>query len=228
MGQPQPGGSRTKKRAKRQQEKVRSTKTRLAGRPARPDKEGHSHAHTRGTQAWRPLTRKRRCRRPHETAPVHWPSPPSKDRRYRKPDASVTGSTHSNHGSARSPRPTPEGPAWENPIAGPRTSTTRSEPTAAASAAARATHKEPGSLPASTCPAQLPSKSRGASPRDGERHHGVGKANQSTESDQTRQGAEHQRGATRYARKARRRPQPRHTDTCQSTTATGFHKPGGK
>ena len=37
---------------------------------------------------------KGRCCRPHETAPVHQPSPPSKDGRYEKPDASVTGSTH--------------------------------------------------------------------------------------------------------------------------------------
>ena len=39
------------------------------------------------------------------------------DGRYRKPDASVTGSTHANHRGARSPRPTPERPARDNPIA---------------------------------------------------------------------------------------------------------------
>ena len=46
-------------------------------------------------------------------------------------------------------------------------------------------HKKPGSRPASACPAQPPSKAGGASPRGGERHHGVGKADRSTESDRT-------------------------------------------
>ena len=36
---------------------------------------------------------------------------------------------------------------------------------------------------------QQPSKSGGESPRDGEEHHGVGKANWSTNSDQTGRGA---------------------------------------
>ena len=40
----------------------------------------------------------------------------------------MTGSTHANHRSTRSPRPTLEGPARDNPIAGPRTGTTRSSP----------------------------------------------------------------------------------------------------
>ena len=101
------------------------TRTRPGGRPARPGQEEQAHANTHGTRAWRPLTRKGRCRRPHETAPVHRPSPLSKDGRYGKPDASVTGSTHANHRSARSPRPTPKGRARDNPIAGPRTGTTR-------------------------------------------------------------------------------------------------------
>ena len=42
--------------------------------------------------------------------------------------------------------------------------------------------------------------------------------------DQPRRGAS--RGATRHAREARRRPQPRHTDMCQATTAAGCRKPG--
>ena len=66
---------------------------------------------------------------------------------------------------------------------------------------------------------------RGASPRDGKRHHGVGKANRSTKSDRTGQGAAHQRRATRHAIEARRRPKPRHTNRCQATTATGCRKP---
>ena len=42
--------------------------------------------------------------------------------------------------------------------------------------------------------------------------------------DRTKRGAP--RGATRHAREARRRPQPRHTDRCQATTAAGCREPG--
>ena len=138
----------------------------------------------------------------------------------------MTGSTHAKHGSARSPRPTPERHARDNPITGPRTGTTRSEPSAPALAGASGRHNEPGSRPASACPAQPPSKAGGASPRGGKRHHGVGKADRSTESDRTGRAAAHPRGATRHAREARCRPQPRHKGRCQATTATGYRKPG--
>ena len=66
------------------------------GQPTRPGEIEQAQAHTRGTRAWRPATRKGRCRRPQETAPVHRPRPPLTDGRCRKPDASVTGSTHAN------------------------------------------------------------------------------------------------------------------------------------
>ena len=105
-------------------------------------------------------------------------------------------STHANHRSARSSRPTPEGPARDNPIAGPRTGTMRSEPSAPASAGASSRHNEPGSQPASACPAQPPSKAGGASPRGGERHHGVVKADRSTQSERTGRGAAHRAGPT--------------------------------
>ena len=186
-----PGEGQAKQEDQKTKGKVRRTETRPGGRPARPDQEGRAHAHTHGTRAWRPPTRKGRCRRPHETAPVHRPSPPSNDGRYGKPEASVTGFIHANHRSASSPRPTPEGPARDNPIAGPQTGTTRSEPSAPALAGASGRHNEPGSWPASACPAQPPSKSGGDSPRGGERHHGVGKADQSTESDRAGRGAAH-------------------------------------
>ena len=52
----------------------------------------------------------------------------------------------------------PIGPARDNPTAGPRTGTTRSEPSAPAAAGASGRHHEPGSRPASTCPVQPPSK----------------------------------------------------------------------
>ena len=89
------------------------------GRPARPTWLERTIIHTHARDpAWRPPTRRGRCRRQHKKAPVHRPSPPSSDGRYGKPDASVTGSTHANHRSARSPRPTRGGPARDNTIAG--------------------------------------------------------------------------------------------------------------
>ena len=106
----------------------------------------------------------------------------------------MTRTTHANNCGARSPRPTPEGPATDDPTSGPQTGTTRSEPSALASAGASSRHNEPGSRPASACPAQPPSKAGGASPRAGERHHGVGKADRSTESNRTRRGAAHHAG----------------------------------
>ena len=193
-GNPSREGAKQSGKTEGPEETVRRTKTLPGGRPARPGQEGRARAHPQGTRAWRPPTCKGRSRRPHETAPVHRPSPLSKDGRYGKPDASVTGSTQANHRSARSPRLTPEGPARDNPIAGPRTGTVRSEPSAPTSVGARGRHNEPGSQPASACPAQPPSKSGGESPRDGERHHGVGKADRSTESDLTGRGAAHHPG----------------------------------
>ena len=88
------GAEQAKSEPRTARGKVRRTRTRPGGRPARPGQAGHAHAHTRGTRAWRSPTQKGRCRRPHKTAPLHWPSPPSQDGWYGKPDASVTGSTH--------------------------------------------------------------------------------------------------------------------------------------
>ena len=193
----------------------------------------------------RPATRKGRYSRPHETALVHRLSPLLNDGRYGKPDASVIGSTHTNHRSARSPRPTLKGPARDNPIAGPRTGTTRSEPSAPASLGASGRHNEHGSRQASACPAQPPSKAGGASPLGGERNQDVQKANQSTESDRTGlsaaqhaapgctpvrhaaghiqgtwTGSKQQRPPGAQSREARTtRNQPRHEDRCQATPA---------
>ena len=221
--QRQPSGQRATRTATGKGEAHQNAPVRSA-RPTRPRR--HPHAHTHGTRAWRPPTQKGRCRRPHKTAPVHRPSPRSQDGRYGKPDASVTGSTDAKHRSARSPRPMPEGAARDNPIAGPRTGTTRSEPSAPASAGASGRHNEPGSRPASACPAQPPSKVGGASPWVGERHHGDRKADPSTRSDRTGRGAVQHSGATRHAREAHRRPQLRHKGRCQATTATGCRTPG--
>ena len=133
-----------------------------------------------------------------------------------------------NHNSARSQRPKLEGPASDNPIAGPRTGTTRSEPSAPASEGAGGRRNEPVSRLAFACPAQPPSKAGGASPRDGERHHGVGKAHQSTESDRTGRGAAHHAGP--------RGTPERHTGGHNEGTRTGAQQqwppaaanPGGR
>ena len=213
---------------------MKRIKKRPGGQPARPGQEEHAHTHKHGTRAWRPPTQRGRCRRPHKTAPVHRRNPLSNDGQYGKPDVSVTGSTHANNRCARSPRPTPEGPARDNPIAGPRTGMTRSEPRAPASTGASGRHQELGSRPASTCPAQPPSKSGGDSPRVGERHYGVGKANRSTESDRTGRGAAHQRRprgtperhaaghnqGTRTGAKQQRPPGAAKPDTTQNTQRT--------
>ena len=70
------------------------------------------------------------------------------------------------HRSAHSPKQTPEEPPKDNFIAGPQTGTTRSEPSAPASAGAGGRLQEHGSRPASECPAQPPSRCGGESPRD--------------------------------------------------------------
>ena len=190
-GQILPGGSRAKQKAEAAKGKVRRTRTHLRGRPARPSQEERADTHTHGIRAWRPPTQKWTSWRPRKTAPVHPLSPLLIDGRYGKPNASLTGSTHANHCSGRRRRPTPEGPAMDNPIAGPRTGTKRSELSAPASAGASGRHNQPSSQPASACAAQLPSKARSASPRVRKRDQGVRKADWSTQSDHTGQGAAH-------------------------------------
>ena len=145
-------------------------------------------------------------RRPQETAPVHRQSPPSKDGRYGKPDASVTGSTHAKPPQRTQPKTKDGGTRQGQPHRRARTGTTRSELSVPASAGASGRHKEPDSRPAPTCPAQPPRKSGGDSPQVGGRHHSDRKADRSTESTRTRRGAAHQRGATRHTREACRRP----------------------
>ena len=146
----------------------------------------------------------------------------------------MTGSTHANHRSARSPRRTPQEPARDNPIRGPQTGTMRSEPGASASAGARGRHNQPVSRPASACPVQPPSKAGGASPRGGERHHGVGKADQSTEGDRTGRGTAHHAGprgtpdrhaarhnqGTRTGAKQRRPPSAANPESAHNTRQT--------
>ena len=245
QGKPSLEGAKQSRKTKQPKEKVRRTRTRPAGRPARPGQDGRAHAHTHRTRAWRPPTCKGRCWRPQETAPVHRPIPLSNDRLYGKLDASVTGSTHANHRSARSPRPTPEGPARDNPIAGPRTGTTRSEPRVPASAGASSRHNEPGSRPASACPGSRPVKPGAQAPGVGKGTRAYGKptrAPRATRPDKARRttrGHEaRQRGTPPATTRAHRqvpssngcrvpqtrrarttRTKPRHRNWCQATPA---------
>ena len=78
-------------------------------------------------------------------------------------------------------------------------------------------HNEPGSQPASACPAQPPSTAGAPRHRESGPEH-------RERPDRRRRGAS--RGARKHAREARRRPQPRYTDRCQAATAAGCRKPG--
>ena len=143
----------------------------------------------------------------------------------------MTAFTHANHRSASSPRPTPEGPASDSPIGEPQPGITRSDPNAPAPAGASGRHNEPGTRPTSACPAQPPSKAGGASPRGGERHHCVGKADRSSNSDRTGQGTAHhgghrarQRGTPPATTKAHGQvpgnPQPANPERAHNTQRT--------
>ena len=113
----------------------------------------------------------------------------------------MTGSTHEKHRSARSPRPTQEGPASDNPITGPRTRMTQSEPGTRASAGASGRHNEPGCRPASAYPAQPASRGeRENAPRRQE-----GRLEHRERPDRTR------RGAPTRGHKARQRGTPQAT-----------------
>ena len=196
------------------------------GRPPRPTRSRRTstRTHTRdpGVASSNPQVEVSASIRRSPGAPAE---SPVERRTVQETDVSVTGTTHANHRSARSPRRTPQGPARDNFIAGPRTGTTRSEPSAPASAGASGRQNEPGSRPPSACPAQPRSKAGRASPRAGKRHHSVGKANRRTESDRNGRGAAHDAG-----RRGRHRgtppAAPSNTDRCQATTAAGCRKCG--
>ena len=220
---------------------MRRTKTRPGGRPARRGQDRRAQAHTHRTRAWHPPTRKGRCRRPHKTALMHRLSPLSNDGRYGKVDASVTGSIHTNHRSARSPRPTPEGPTRDNPMVGPE----RLQREAGPAALPRRGPAAGTMSPVHGRPWRAPRSHPVKRPRAGERHHGVEKADRSTgatgpdEARRTTPGHEaRHRGTPPATTKAhgqlpssniRRVPQsrracttrnkPRHEDRCQATPA---------
>ena len=193
QGQPQPGGGPAKRKDKAAKGKGEAHQN-APGRPARPTRPGRTstrtHARDPGVASSDPQGEVSASTR---NSPGALAESPVERRTVR--ETSVTGSTHATHRSARSPRPAPEGPARDNPIAGPRTGTTRSEPSVPASAGSSSRHIEPASGPASACPAQPPSKAGGPSCRGGERHHGVWKADRSTESNRTGRGAAHHAGA---------------------------------
>ena len=96
---------------------MRRTKTGPGGPPARRGQEAQAHAHTHVTRARRAPTRNERCQRPHETAPVHRTSAPSKCRRYRNWTRERPGphtQTTAAHTAQDRPRRDPPGttPLW--------------------------------------------------------------------------------------------------------------------
>ena len=157
----------------------------------------------------------------------------------------MTGSTRANHRSARSPRPTPEGRARDNPIADPRARTTRSEPSAPASAGASGRHNDPVLSRPPRAPRSHPVKPGVEAPGMGKDTRASGKptgARRATGPDETQRttrGHEARQRGTPPARikahgqvpssNGRRVPQtrrarttryePRHENRCQATPA---------
>ena len=230
-GQPSPEGAAQPKTATRAATgKVRSTRTRPGRRPARPRQDKHAQAHVHRTRAWRPRTRK-------------------KGVGVRKKQSGCTGRgprrMADGTGNRTRQRPGPHAPppqrtkpktSWRDPPG-----TTRSRGPKAVRRGARpgreklaGRQQEPGSRPASTCPAQPQTQSPGE-PRitcmarnpavmaQRRRHNRL-----VHESKQTGSGGAQRGGATRHARQACRGPQPRHRMRCQAITAAGCGKPGGR
>ena len=165
------GPSKQRAHRNRPQEKVRRTKTRLGGRPARPRQEGHAQAHTRDPSVASSAPREAVSASIQNSPGAAAGSPV--DRREVRETRRV-----SDRGVTRQPPPRTQ----------PKTNaggTRQGQPHRGAANRYDAEHKEPGSRPASTCSAQPPSKTGGSSPHARKSHHGVGKADQSTESDRT-------------------------------------------
>ena len=226
-GQPQPGGGRTSKERTKTGQRKGEAHQNASGRPARPTRPSRArtrtHARDPGVASSDPKGAVSASTRNSPGAPAESPV----ERRAVRETGRVSDRVHTRQTPPRTqPKTDAGGTRQGQPHRGAPNGYDAERASAPASAGASGRHNEPGSRPASACPAQPPSKSGGASSRVGERHHGDGKANRSTESDRTGRGAAHQRGATRHAREARRRPQPRHEDRCQATTATGCRKPG--
>ena len=190
------------------------TRTLPGGRPARPGQEEQAHAHTNGTRAWCPLNQKEpRC-----TGRVP----------RQKTDSTGNGMrVHTRKPPHRTqPKTDAGGTRQGQPYRVPRKGTTRCASSALASAAASGRHQEPGSRPASAFLRSRPVNLGPKAPGLEKRHHGVRKSRQKHREppDQTRGGAPLE--ATRLATEVRCRPQPRHTERCQETTATRCRKPG--
>ena len=212
-GQPQPGGGRTKKEDKTPRGRVRRTKTGRGGLPARPGQEEHACAHTRGTQNTRNSP----------GAPAESPVKTRRVRETRRVSARVhTRQTTAAHApKGRSQRDPPETAPSRDPERVQRGS--RPVPLPPQGPAAGTMSPVLGWPP---CAPRSRPVNPGAKAPGRRRHHADRKADRSTESDRTRRGPVHQRGARRHTTEARRRPQPRRTDRCQVTTATGCRKPG--
>ena len=141
-----------------------------------------------GTREWRPPTRKGRCRHPHETPPPHQLRPPWKDGRYGKLEAGVTGSAHGNPPQRTQPKTNTAATHQQQPHRGAPNGYDAEPTQRPCLGRASGGHNEPGSRLAFTGPVQPPSRSEGASPQGAEGHHGIGRADRSTESNRTGRG----------------------------------------
>ena len=138
----------------RRQEEVRRTKTCPGGppsptRPRRARTRTRTHARDPGVASSVPKGAVSPSTQNSPGAPAESPV-----KRWMVPETGRVGDrVHTRkEPQARSPRLTPQGPARDNPIAGPRTGRTRNKPRAPAPVGASGRHKEPSSWPASVKP----------------------------------------------------------------------------
>ena len=146
-GQPEPGGGLKKKKDKAATRKGEAQQN-APGRPARPTRprgaRTRTHAGDPGLASSDPKEAVSASTRDSPGAPA---KSPVEIRAVRETGRVSDRVQTRKHRGVRTPRPTPEGPAINNPIAGTQTGTTRSQLSAAACAAASGRHKEPGSRP---------------------------------------------------------------------------------
>ena len=193
-GEPQPRGS-SKAKGQSRHRKGEAHQN-APGRPASPTRPRRARTRTDardpGVASSDPQGEVSAYTRDSPDAPIESPV----EQRTVRETGRVSDRVHTRKPPQRTqPTPALEGPARDNRIAGPRTGTMRSETSAPVSAGASGRHNEPGSRPASAGPAQPPSKPGAERSRGGERHHGVEKADRSTKSDRTGQGAAQDAGS---------------------------------
>ena len=192
-GQPQPGGGQAKQKDKAAKGKGEAHQN-APGRPARPTRPGRTstctHARDPGVASSDLQGEVLASTRNSPGAPAESPI----EQRTVRETERVSDQVHTRQPPQRTqPKTDRRDPPGTTPSRGPERVRRGASP-APFLGGARGRYNEPGSRPASACPAQPPSKAGGASSQGGEKHHGVGKADQSTESDRTGRGAAHHAG----------------------------------